>query len=195
MLAGVTTTTVADRAAEQAADAAKTSATAAIVLVCVTVVYVIITWFIARATSKAARSAARGADGQLVLLIANILQSEQMRMDRRALYQSPTWATPTSWTEDQDRACERVAQAFNTIGFMIEEGLLDPKLVVNNWGRSVVDSWARSANFVRSRREAEAYPQLWESFEKLERRASARFKPQDWAAKNQPAPEDIDNVN
>jgi hypothetical protein len=120
-------------------------------------------------------------DANTVIKLLDILQTEGPRDDRRRIYSLPDY-DGTNWSPEDEHTAERVAQAFNSIGFMVEQRLLKRELVIDNWSVAIIDMWRKIAPLIRQRRQEQHNPTLWLGFEHLEEVASAthpRLGPED----------------
>jgi hypothetical protein len=129
----------------------------------------LLAWVATRRQLREATMATR-LDG--IARVIEMLQNEKMRDARRYLY-----LNPHDVTEDAYRgAAEDVAHTYNSIGFLVSAGLIDKKLLFENWARSIVEMWDAVLPWVTVRRTTEHDPRLWSSFAGLRDQAAA-FRP------------------
>ena len=131
----------------------------------------------------ATRATRRSSNAQVFLSVERMLQDDEMRKSRGALYHAPPYASWLTLPESASAAymhhCEVVSQAFNTAGYLIEKGLLDQNLVIDLWGQGIVDMWAVCSPEIQTRRTEEGFARLWVYFENLARAAARKgYRPQ-----------------
>jgi hypothetical protein len=118
----------------------------------------------ARATREAAREAKRTADGQVFMALEARLQEPVMRHYRGEVAGAPPFET---WDDELVIKAELVAQSFQTAGHLCRHGVVDPVLIVENWGNIASRCWPKVRPWVEYRRSEEGFPELYDDFEWL----------------------------
>jgi hypothetical protein len=80
------------------------------------------------------------------------------------------------WTENSDviHHEQAVLRTFEAIGSIVQQGLLDHKVVVNTAGVAILVAWEHLSPVVEIQRRT-IHPRMWENFERLHDRAKAWF--------------------
>jgi hypothetical protein len=130
--------------------------------------------------SRQARLARHGGGGANVLELWTILQSENARASRRALYQAIEHAGPYdagvgNWTADDVEAVIHVASLLSVTGALAKRDLVPLELVVDEWGRVITRTWAVARPVIEHQRQRRNEPLLFASYEWLVRRVHARM--------------------
>ena len=109
-----------------------------------------------------------------MMRVIDMLQNKEMRAYRKQLYTDDE-LNPASAVYAQ--AADEASQVFNAIAHLVESNLIDPKLVLDNWGGAIIDVWYRSWPWIEYRRRTQDNPVLWAPFERLRLRAEAHRLP------------------
>lgn len=99
--------------------------------------------------------------------VAEMLQSEKMRGACRYLYNKPHNLDSPKYQD----AAERVSHVYNTIGFLVQQRLIDKELILGNWGPSIVEMWDAALPWIHHRQMRECDRHLVSSFRWLRNQA------------------------
>jgi len=100
------------------------------------------------------------------------LQSEQVRAARRAVIKEHEFekskGCPVDWLNNGlTRKAEIVCHTYDAAGIMVRNGMVDKKLLVDNWGHSIKKCWAALEPLVIHYRTHWPAPKVWNDFEAL----------------------------
>ena len=122
------------------------------------------------------------AHGALLSEILAYLYSEHARATRAVVWQldSDDFA---DWTKDQLHAAEEVGRCFNRIGFLMRNGYLDSKELLEWWGLVVIKTYRITVKSIESRRERDGDEAHFIYYEWLAREAVVVRKRNAWYVK------------
>jgi len=106
----------------------------------------------------------------------DILQKEEARRDRGAVYLIDPDVPVDRWYANVSNAAERVCHGYDQVAIMIQAGMFEESLVLDNWGRSLRKCWPLLEPLVMDRRSKTQDDELWDDFERLAKKAIARKK-------------------
>lgn len=127
------------------------------------------------------------AQTELLRQVLHNLYDEQMRDARRIVYGLRERAVE-SWSAEERRAVELVGAQYSRLGFLIKDGHLRRRNLIDTFGPRVIRAWAIIEPYVEQDREkAPTTPPQWIYFEWLaqeaHRQARQRFRRKPWWAR------------
>ncbi len=113
--------------------------------------------------------------GQNLLALFNFLQNEDVRDARRIVLTKLVGRNYSDWNEEEKRAAAKVCSNYSNAGFMTENGLVPPVLLIEHWGQSICRCYAILHEYITDLRHNMG-PEYLAPFERLNEKAVLRWK-------------------
>lgn len=105
---------------------------------------------------------------------ADILQPEAVRSARRLVLSKLHGTLLEDWSAEERQAAEIVCHTYDSVGIMVQHGMLPVDYIVDSWGDSIRRTWDIVQPLVVEYRIARESPEIWDDYEYLSREANAR---------------------
>ena len=107
----------------------------------------------------------RGSKLSGFVTVIDILQEEQVRAARKLLVQLAE-KPYADWTKEEKEQAELACRKFNAVGIMVRNKMIDPKLLLADWSRAIVDTWEAAKPMTTDYRKQRG-SDTWKKFEYL----------------------------
>lgn len=94
--------------------------------------------------------ARKTAKGQALLDLASFLQAEDVRDARGIVRKAPK---DHPWSKDVERAAAKVCSSYDTVGTLIQAGVVEPLPVIRQWGPSICECYEALEGFIREKQQ------------------------------------------
>jgi hypothetical protein len=112
---------------------------------------------------------------QTFIFTVQWLQDEKTRQARQTTFQL-RGKPLESWSEEETVAAETVCHTYDAIGTVTSSRLVPKKMVIDNWGASIGDSWDILSPLVEKYRQERNAPETWDGFEWLASESKKRLR-------------------
>ncbi len=104
----------------------------------------------------------------------SFLQTDEMRSARKSTFALE--AKPyASWDSDEKSMVSKVCQGYDLVAIMVSNGMLPERILVENWGHSMLLTWQIAKPLAHERR-TERGEDYWDDFERLAAKVEPRVR-------------------
>ncbi|MFD9549326.1 hypothetical protein ACFWBG_18180 [Nocardia salmonicida] len=114
----------------------------------------------------------RAAYASAFKVVHDLLQTEEIRQDRRFVMANLRDQPFAVWSDDAKIRAERVCASYDSVGIMCRMRLIPLEVVVDPWGDSIRKCWNVLRPLVESYRQERGVPGHWGDFQRLAGRAN-----------------------
>jgi len=114
-------------------------------------------------------------DRAALLTATEWLDDESQRTMRVELLDMHKLGTNVPTNEAYVVTAEKVGRVCQTIGYYVKHRFIPGDVVIDNWGRDIVNMWDACRPWVEFRREDEEAPTVWSDFEWLAGKAREKY--------------------
>jgi hypothetical protein len=123
------------------------------------------------------KEAKKATYAQTFIAASSLLQDENARSDRGALFTFGKTRRFDQWTQAERDTAQRVVQKLDIVAVMVYEGMLPEKVILENWGDTYRRTWNCARDLIDFARNRAADPTFFFRFEWLAQRAVAAYRP------------------
>lgn len=104
--------------------------------------------------------------------VHDLLQTEELRKDRRFVMADLSGRPVETWTEAEIVRAERVCASYDSVGVMCRMRFIPVDVVADSWCNSIRTSWGVLRPLVEKYRADREAPEFWRDFQRLAGRAN-----------------------